>query len=142
MTWAGIQSNRWPIWNHATKTTNENLLKSSASMRVTEILCSFRLVLEGKTGKYIPESSRLEFLGKFFTNNFALLDAKLCSVSNLLFSFSFKILHSQLWCKLMFSWSLTLHMQKIPLKIWYFERGLSTKHWCNRFLSYLKNYFW
>ena len=32
---------------------------------VTEILCSFRLVLEGKTGKEIPGSSRLEFLEKF-----------------------------------------------------------------------------
>ena len=32
---------------------------------VTEILCSFRLVTEGKTGKKIPESSRLEFLEKF-----------------------------------------------------------------------------
>ena len=40
---------------------------------VTEILCSFRLVLEGKTGKEIPESSRLE---KFLVNNFALLDAE------------------------------------------------------------------
>ena len=29
---------------------------------VTEISCSFRLVLEGKTGIEIPESSRLEFL--------------------------------------------------------------------------------
>ena len=29
---------------------------------VTEILCSFRLFLERKTGKEIPESSRLEFL--------------------------------------------------------------------------------
>ena len=38
---------------------------------VTEILCSFRLVLEGKTGKGIPESSRLEFLEKFSANNFA-----------------------------------------------------------------------
>ena len=28
---------------------------------VTELLCSFRLILEGKTGKEIPESSRLEF---------------------------------------------------------------------------------
>ena len=37
-----------------------------------EILCSFRLVLEGKTGKEIPESSRLEFL----QNNFALSDAE------------------------------------------------------------------
>ena len=32
---------------------------------VNKILCSFRLVLEGKTGKDIPESSRLEFLEKF-----------------------------------------------------------------------------
>ena len=39
---------------------------------VTEILWSFRLVLEGKTGKEIPESSRLEFLEKFSANNFAL----------------------------------------------------------------------
>ena len=41
-----------------------------------EILCSFRLVLEGKTGKEIPESSRLEFLEKFLANNFALSDAE------------------------------------------------------------------
>ena len=39
---------------------------------IIEILCSFRLVLEGKTGKEIPESSRLEFLGKFLGHNFAL----------------------------------------------------------------------
>ena len=38
--------------------------------RVTEILCSFKLVLEGKTGKEIPESSRIEFLEKFSANNF------------------------------------------------------------------------
>ena len=43
---------------------------------VTEILYSFRLVLEGKTGKEIPESSRLEFLEKFSANNFALSDAE------------------------------------------------------------------
>ena len=41
---------------------------------VTKI-CSFRLVLEGKIGKEIPESSRLEFLEKFLANNFALSDA-------------------------------------------------------------------
>ena len=34
----------------------------------TGILCSFRLVLEGKKGKEIPESSRLEFLEKFCKN--------------------------------------------------------------------------
>ena len=43
---------------------------------VTEILCCFRLVLEGKTGKEITESSRLEFLEKFLINNFALSDAQ------------------------------------------------------------------
>ena len=43
---------------------------------VTEILRSFRLVLEGKTGEEIPESSRLEFLEKFSANNFDLSDAK------------------------------------------------------------------
>ena len=42
---------------------------------VMDILCSFRLVLEGKTDKEIPESSRFEFLEKFLGNNFALSDA-------------------------------------------------------------------
>ena len=41
---------------------------------VTEILYSFRLVLEGKTDKVITKSSRLEFLEKFSVNNFALSD--------------------------------------------------------------------
>ena len=44
-------------------------------LRVTE-MCSFRLVLERKTGKDILESSRLEFLEKFLANNFALSDAE------------------------------------------------------------------
>ena len=39
---------------------------------VTEVSCSFRLVLEGKTGKDIPESSRVEFLEKILANNFPL----------------------------------------------------------------------
>ena len=43
---------------------------------VTEILCSFKLVLEGKTGKEIPELSRLEFKEKFSANNLALSDAE------------------------------------------------------------------
>ena len=34
------------------------------------------LVLEVKTGKEIPESSRFEFLEKFSANNFALSDAE------------------------------------------------------------------
>ena len=41
-----------------------------------EILCCFRLPLEGKTGKEMLESSRLEFLEKFLGNNFALLDTE------------------------------------------------------------------
>ena len=45
-------------------------------LEVTEILCSFRLVLEGKTGKEIPDSSRLQFLERFLANKFAFLDAE------------------------------------------------------------------
>ena len=50
---------------------------------VTEILCSFNLLLEGKTGKEIPESSRLESIQKFSANNFASSDAE-DNTSNLL----------------------------------------------------------
>ena len=46
------------------------------TLEITEILCSFKLVLEGEIGKEIPESSRLEFLEKFAANNFAFLDAE------------------------------------------------------------------
>ena len=45
-------------------------------LEVTVILCSFRFVLDGKTVKEIPESSRLEFLEKFSANNFALSDVE------------------------------------------------------------------
>ena len=44
--------------------------------QVTEILCSFKLVQEGKTGKEIPESSRLVFLEKFSENFFGLSDTE------------------------------------------------------------------
>ena len=47
-----------------------------------EILYNFRLVLEGKTGKEIPKSSRLVFLEKFLANNFALSDAEGNSLLN------------------------------------------------------------
>ena len=47
-----------------------------ANLGVIEILCSLTLVLEGKTGKEIPESSRLEFLERFFANNFPLSEAE------------------------------------------------------------------
>ena len=43
---------------------------------VTDISSSFRLVLEGKTGKEITESSRFEFLEKFSANNFTLSDVE------------------------------------------------------------------
>ena len=46
------------------------------NLGVTEILYSFRLVLQGKTGKEIPESSRLEFSEKLSANNFDLSDAE------------------------------------------------------------------
>ena len=38
------------------------------------IPCSFRLVLEGKTGKGITKSLRLELLEKLLVNNFTLSD--------------------------------------------------------------------
>ena len=39
-------------------------------LKVIELLCSFRLVLEEKTGKEITESSKLEFLEKILANTF------------------------------------------------------------------------
>ena len=43
---------------------------------VMVILCSFRLILEEKTAKEIPDSSRLEFLDKFSGHNVALSDVE------------------------------------------------------------------
>ena len=43
---------------------------------VTEILCSFQLVLKEKTGKDISQSSILKFLGMLLGNNVALSDAE------------------------------------------------------------------
>ena len=43
---------------------------------VTEILRSFRLVLEENAGKEVPESSKLEFLEKFLAHKFALSDGE------------------------------------------------------------------
>ena len=45
-----------------------------AFLGVMEILCSFRLVLERKIGKEIPESSILELSEKLLANNFASSD--------------------------------------------------------------------
>ena len=63
-------------WNTISHQWNTNLEKSRFVMTFLIVfvvieICSFRLVLEGKTGKEIPESSRLEFLEKFLRNNFA-----------------------------------------------------------------------
>ena len=55
-------------------------------LKVTEILCSLRLILEGETVKEIikrSSTSHLYFLEKFLANNFALLD----------FFFYWKLLH-------------------------------------------------
>ena len=46
------------------------------NVEVTEIFCSFKLVLEWRAGKEILESSGLEFLEKFLANNFTLSDAE------------------------------------------------------------------
>ena len=54
--------------------TNQDSLRSI--LGVMEILCSLKLVLEGKTGKETLESSRLEFKEKFSANSFALSDAE------------------------------------------------------------------
>ena len=43
---------------------------------VTEIVWSFRLILEGKTSKEVPESSKLEFSKKCLANYFVLSDAE------------------------------------------------------------------
>ena len=40
------------------------------------LVISLRLIVEGKKGKEIPRSSRLQFLENFLANNFALSDAE------------------------------------------------------------------
>ena len=45
-------------------------------MGVTDILCSFRLVIEEIIGREIPKLSRLEFLEKSSVKNFAISDAE------------------------------------------------------------------
>ena len=46
------------------------------NLGVKEILCSFRFALNGKPGKEMLKSSRLEFLEKFLANIFALSEAE------------------------------------------------------------------
>ena len=43
---------------------------------VTKKLYSYRLILERKIGKEVPQSLRLEFLEKFLGNNFTLSNAE------------------------------------------------------------------
>ena len=57
-----------------TPLTNQGPLKTI--LEVTEMLYSFRLVLEGKTRTRIPQALRLGFLEKFLANNFALTAAE------------------------------------------------------------------
>ena len=52
------------------------IMTFSTILGVTEILCCFRLVLEGKTSKEIVKTSLLELLEKFLANNFALSDSE------------------------------------------------------------------
>ena len=56
-----------------------NFLYNLSILGVTEILCSFRLVLEGKTGIEITKLSRLEFLEKFLASNFTSSETEGCS---------------------------------------------------------------
>ena len=48
----------------------------STILGVTEILFSFRLVLEGKTGTWVQQVIRLEFLGKLLAKKFYLSDVE------------------------------------------------------------------
>ena len=52
------------------------LVMNLTNLRVTYILSSFRLVLEEKIGKEIPEPSKLEFLETFLANNFTSSNAE------------------------------------------------------------------
>ena len=47
-----------------------------AMIFLTILGVNFRLVLDGKIGKDIPESPRLEFLVKFLAHNFVLSDTE------------------------------------------------------------------
>ena len=60
----------------ATDAFDESRFAMFIILGVMEILCSFLLVLEGKTGEETPESSKLELLEKFLANNSALSDAE------------------------------------------------------------------
>ena len=53
-----------PLMNHSL------VMAFLTILGVTEILCSFRLALEGETGKGIPKAWRSEFLERFLASNF------------------------------------------------------------------------
>ena len=57
------------------KNSGSQFLRTNTGITNLE-LCSFRLVLEGKTSKKISKSTRLEFLEKLLANRFALSDAE------------------------------------------------------------------
>ena len=65
-----------PLTYQDTFNTSKFVVTFFNHQKATEILCSFRLVLEETTCKEIPESSRSEFLEKFSANNFALSNAE------------------------------------------------------------------
>ena len=52
------------------------VLTFSTILGVTKILCSFRLVLEEKTGKEITKSSKLEFLERISSNDLSVSNAE------------------------------------------------------------------
>ena len=56
--------------------TDESVMIVLTILGATEILCNFRLVLEGKTGKEIPEPLSLELFKKLSANNLALSDVE------------------------------------------------------------------
>ena len=56
--------------------TDESVMTVLTILGATEILCNFRLVLEGKTGKEIPEPLSLELFKKLSANNLALSDVE------------------------------------------------------------------
>ena len=56
--------------------TDESVMTVLTILGATEILCNFRLVLEGKTGKEIPEPLSLDLFKKLSANNLALSDVE------------------------------------------------------------------
>ena len=56
--------------------TDESVMIVLTILGATEILRNFRLVLEGKTGKEIPEPLSLDLFKKLSANNLALSDVE------------------------------------------------------------------